>query len=270
MSAPRYRMMEYRGLELREDPAREKCFRIVHQHYQRYLPSADAPFDPTGREGLHTLMNSELVSLEIAAQSIADFPDAPWELKMMLARVAWDESRHAAMCLARLRAVGGFKGQFPIINHEFNVVCRFDSLAARLNVQNRTFEAGSLEGFPHWKEFWEKEGDPKTAAVIDTIMSDEISHARSGNHWVRRLVKQDPRSALAIGRAMAFLKRAVEVGTTQPGEVELEGVDHGATKQLFALREEERRAAGFSEAEIDELRRRDHIERGVRPGGEET
>jgi hypothetical protein len=265
--AGRYRMIEYRGMELREDPAREPCFRIVHQHYQRYLPSAEAPFDPTGREGLHTLMNSELVSLEIAAQSLVDFPDAPWELRMMLARVAWDESRHAAMCFARLRAVGGFKGQFPIINHEFNVVCRFDSLAARLNVQNRTFEAGSLEGFPALKAFWEKEGDPETAAVLDTIMADEISHARHGNEWVRRLVQEDPGSALAIGRAMAFLKRAISIGTTQPGEANLEGVDRAATKQLFALREEERRAAGFSEAEIDELRRRDRIERGVDPAG---
>jgi hypothetical protein len=269
MSESRYRMMEYRGLELREDPAREPCFRIVHQHYQRYLPSAEAPFDPTGREGLHTLMNSELVSLEIAAQSIADFPDAAWELRMMLARVAWDETRHATMCLARLRAAGGFKGQFPIINHEFNVVCRFDSLAARLNVQNRTFEAGSLEGFPALKAFWEKEGDPETAAVIDTIMADEISHARQGNEWVRRLVKEDPGSALAIGRAMAFLKRMVAVATTQPGETNLEGVDRAVTKQLFALREDVRRDAGWSEAEIDELRRRDRIERGVAPGSEE-
>jgi hypothetical protein len=268
MSESPYRMMEYRGLELREDPAREPCFRIVHQHYQRYMPTAEAPFDPTGREGLHTLMNSELVSLEIAAQSLVDFPDAPWELRMMLARVAWDETRHAAMCLVRLRAAGGYKGQFPIINHEFNVVCRFDSLAARLNVQNRTFEAGSLEGFPTLKKFWEEQGDPQTAAVIDTIMADEISHARHGNEWVRRLVKEDPGSALAIGRAMGFLKRMVEVATTQPGEVNLEGVDRAVTKQLFALREDERRAAGWSQAEIDELRRRDRIERGVEPGTE--
>jgi hypothetical protein len=38
------------------------------------------------------------------------------------------------------------------------------------------------------------------------------------------------------------------------------------TKQLLALREDERRAAGFSEAEIDELRRRDRIEQGVDSG----
>lgn len=265
MSQTRYRMMEYRGLELREDPAREDCFRVVHQHYQRYMPTAEAPFDPTGREGLHTLMNSELVSLEIAAQSLVDFPDAPWELRMTLARIAWDETRHAGMCLARLRAIGGFKGMFPIINHEFNVVCCFDSLAARLTVQNRTFEAGSLDGFPHWKTFWEKQGDAETAAVFDTIMSDEMSHARVGSEWVRRLVKEDPARALEIARAMAFLKRAVEVGETQPGELEFE-VDSTMTKQLLALREDERRAAGFSEAEIDELRRRDRIEQGVDSG----
>jgi uncharacterized ferritin-like protein (DUF455 family) len=266
MSESRFRMIEYRGLELREDPAREACFRVVHQHYQRYMPTAEAPFDATGREGLHTLMNSEVVSLEIAAQSLVDFPDSPWELRMLLARIAWDETRHAGMCLARLRAVGGFKGMFPVINHEFNVVCRFDSLAARLSVQNRTFEAGSLEGFPHWKEFWEKRGDAETAAVFDTIMSDEVAHARHGNEWVRRLVQDDPTRALEIARAMAWLKRAIEIGATQPGEVELEGVDRAAMRRLFAVREDERRGAGFSESEIDEVRRRDRNERGAGNG----
>jgi len=258
-----YQMMQYRGLELRADPAREPCFRIVHQHYERYMPTAEAPYDASGREGLHTLMNAEVLSLEIAAQSLVDFPDAPWELRMTLARITSDETRHAAMCLERLRAIGGTKGMYPIINHEFNVVCRFDSLAARLAVQNRTFEAGSLDAFPHWREFWQERGDEATAAVIDAIMSDEVVHAQVGNEWVRRLVQQDPANALAIARAMAFLKRAVEIGATQRGEVHVEGVDHTITKELLALREEQRRSAGFTEAEIAELRRRDRIERGV-------
>ena len=262
MGKPRFPTMEYRGLELREDPAREDCFRVVHQHYERYMPTAEDPFDRTGREGLHTLMNSELLSLEIAAQSLVDFPDAPWELRMRLARAAWDETRHARMCLDRLLAVGGFKGQFPIINHEFNVVCRFDTLAARLSVQNRTFEAGSLEGFPNWKEYWEKLGDPETAAVIDAIMTDEISHARFGNEWLRRLVEDKPIYALEVARAMAFVKQACEVLATRPDELSVQ-VDHAETKRLFTLREEARRAAGFSEAEIDELRRRDRIEQRV-------
>jgi uncharacterized ferritin-like protein (DUF455 family) len=168
------------------------------------------------------------------------------------------------MCLERLRAFGGEKGQFPIINHEFNVVCRFDSLAARLGVQNRTFEAGSLEGFPSWIQFWRERGEAETAAVIETIMTDEISHARCGNEWVRRLVEAEPKNALEVARALAFVKRASEVLMTRPDELAVE-VDRDATRQLFALREDERRAAGFSEAEIDALRVRDRAERGVGP-----
>jgi uncharacterized ferritin-like protein (DUF455 family) len=269
VNAAPYRMMHYRGLELREDPARESCFRVVHQHYERYMPTAEAPFDASGREGLHLVMNSEIVSLEIAAQSLVDFPDAPWELRLALARVAWDETRHARMTLVRLRAVGGWKGMYPVINHEYNVVCRFDSLAARLSVQNRTFEAGSLDGFPSLRDFWADKGDAETALVIDTIISDEISHSRIGTEWVRRLVANDPRCALEAARAMAWLKRAVQVLATQPGELDVE-VDRMATKQLMALREDERRAAGFSEAEIEELRRRDRIERRVDSGAAES
>jgi uncharacterized ferritin-like protein (DUF455 family) len=265
MSQAGYRMMEYRGLALREDPAREECFRIVHQHHEVFAPTEEALFDATGREGIHTLMNSEVLSLEIAAQSIVDFPDAPWELRMALARIAWDETRHTRMCLERLRALGGSKGMFPIINHEYNVVCRFDSLAARLSVQNRTFEAGSMESFPHWMEVFEQRGDAETVAVFDTIMCDELSHARIGNDWVRQLVKDEPREALEVARAMAFLKGAVEALRTQPGECGME-IDSTEMKEIFALKEDVRRASGFSDTEIEELRRQDRTVRGVDGG----
>ena len=248
---------EYRGMRLRKDPAREDCFRTVHQHYEVYMPTKEAPSEPTGLEQLHSNANSELLSLEIFAQSLAEFPQAPWELRMQMARAAWDETRHARMLFGRFRELGGRKGQFPIINHEYTVVCLFDSLAARLCVQNRTFEAGSVDSFHQIKKFWEQRGDPRTAAIFDVIMTDEVSHVRFGNEWVQRLVKDEPRNALRIAQAMAYVKRAVQVLATQPGEVIVDGRDLAAMKHDVPLQAQDRRDAGFTEDDIAELGRRD-------------
>ena len=45
------------------------------------------------RQRLHKHMHNEMQTLEIVAQELADFPEAPWELRMQLARQCWDESK---------------------------------------------------------------------------------------------------------------------------------------------------------------------------------
>ena len=52
-------------------------------------------------------MNNEMGALEIAAQCLVDFPEAPWDLRMQLARQASDESRHVRELHRRLRQLGG-------------------------------------------------------------------------------------------------------------------------------------------------------------------
>ena len=43
------------------------------------------------REMIHRHMTNEMTSVDMAAACVAEFPDAPWELRMELARQAWDE-----------------------------------------------------------------------------------------------------------------------------------------------------------------------------------
>lgn len=255
--APPLPTMQYRGVTLCADPAREPCFKIVHQHYEVWMPTLAQPADPTGREGLHSLYNSEVLSLEIAAQSLADFPDAPWELRLNLARHCWDEARHATLLIQRLAELGCHKGDFPIINHEYNVVCSFPSLAARIAVQNRTFEGGSLDGFHASKNMFDAKGDTRTVAIFASIMADEVEHARFGNDWTRRLCQLDPRNVLRIAQAINTVKHIAKVLATQPGEVVLEGRDLAAMRHAIDIHQGDRRAAGFTTAEIAGLAERD-------------
>jgi uncharacterized ferritin-like protein (DUF455 family) len=196
-----------RGIEVRRDPAREPCFRIVHLHED--VPDKGGMDMEHRCQRLHREYNHEVHSLEIAAACLADFPDAPWELRVELARQCWDEARHAALIYKRLIANGGTKGQDPIANLGWSVVTMLNSLVERLAIQHRTFEAGSLDIGAVAISTFRDLGDEATAEVLEAIEADEIPHVRFGNDWVKRLTDAEPRAVLQIAAAVAWLKRVV-------------------------------------------------------------
>lgn len=231
-----------RGIEVRGDPAREPCFRIVHLHED--VPDLGG-MGPVHRcQRLHREYNQEVQSLEIAAACLSDFPDAPWELRFELARQCWDEARHAALLYQRLTANGGSKGQYPIANLGWSVVTMLDSLAARLAIQHRTFEAGSLDIGAVAISTFRDLGDESTAEVLEVIEADEIPHVRFGNDWVKRLSDAEPRTVLQIAAAVAWLKRVVAATGGRP----LHEIPTESTA---------RELAGFTQAEIGEVVRQE-------------
>ena len=96
------------SLRLRSNPARDACFRLVQSDAEMHEFEGDHPL--ARRETVHRHMSNEITSLDIAAQCLADFPDAPWDLRLELARQCWDEARHVAALARRLRELGGSKG----------------------------------------------------------------------------------------------------------------------------------------------------------------
>lgn len=236
-----------RGVALRRDPAREPCFDIVHLHSE--VPHSAGLGLESRRERMHREYNQEVQTLEIAALCLSDFPDAPWELRMEFARQCSDEARHAALYYRRLKELGGRKGDYPIANLDWSVVATIDSLAGRLAVQHRTFEAGSLDlgrqGVPMFREC----GDDTTADIIEAIETDEIQHVRFANAWLKRFADADPRIVLEIASAMNWLRMVV----TATG---------GDRLKPIATDVESRQLAGFTAAEIAEVAR---LERQITP-----
>src|SRR5262249_48749317 len=89
-----------RGVALRRSPAREACFTVAQLHSEMRVSNDMS--EASRRDLLHREWNQEVLSLEIAAQSLVDFPDAAWELRLSLARQCWDETRHARLRFRRL------------------------------------------------------------------------------------------------------------------------------------------------------------------------
>lgn len=227
-----------RGLEVRDDPAREACFEIVHLHED--VPDIGGMGIEHRRQRLHREYNQEVQAIEVAAICISEFPDAPWELRLELARQCWDEARHAALILRRLQASGGHKGQYPIANLDWSLVGMIDTLVGRLAIQHRTFEAGSLDiegiAVPMFREV----GDDETADVMEAIEADEIHHVRFGNEWVNRITDADPKTVLQVAKAVAWLKKVVAATA-------------GGPMHEIPTRRDVRELAGFTSAEISEV-----------------
>jgi uncharacterized ferritin-like protein (DUF455 family) len=242
------------GFTLRTDPVREEAFTVVHRDVDMHEYSG---FDEVARrERLHRHMNNEIGGIEIAAQMLVDFPDAPWELRMELARQTWDETRHVALLHRRLEQLGGHKGEFPVSNFEWCVTGALDHIAARLAVQNRTLEAGQMDILGKVTTAWREAGDEETAHMLEGILADEIQHVRFANQWIRKMVDEDRRTLLAVARGVMFLREANDALAPKPGEVNQVGTPVvNPNARALEVNVVDRRIAAFTDDEIAEVLR---------------
>ena len=81
---------------------------------QGLAPGNATPFEADFLKArLHGICAGEFQAMEAAGRTIYDFPDAPWEFVLDMARQVWDESRHAEIYMKLLEYAGSFYGEFP-------------------------------------------------------------------------------------------------------------------------------------------------------------
>jgi uncharacterized ferritin-like protein (DUF455 family) len=192
------------------------------------------------REFLHRQMNEEANVLECAARSLVDFPDAPWELRLSLARQCADEARHVELYRRLLESRGIPLGAYPILNFQYRILGRIDSLLGRLAVENRTFEADGLDAVSRGAHEERVRGDAELADLFETQQADEILHVRFANEYIQERIRADPRQALVVARALAQAAGALaEVGKGGAMDV-----------RKYPVAEAERIEAGFGAEEV--------------------
>lgn len=237
------------GLRLRNEPAREQCFRVVRRDTESEEQVGTG--QTARREAVHRHMANEITSIDVAAQLLIDFPDAPWELKMEIARQCWDESRHVAALHRRLKEMGGFKGEFPVSALEWCITSAIDNIAGRLATQNRTFEAGAMDVVGELARTMRDAGDTATAEVLEAILADEIQHVRFANRWIKLLAKKDPRVLLQVAYAVRFLDAVNDMYSAEEGETNQAGLTFDAPdERVPAVNIEDRKLAEFDDEEI--------------------
>lgn len=224
---------------LADNPARDSRFTIAERWSDCANFAADDPLREI--EFFHRQMNEEVDSLECTARNVADFPDAPWDLRMSLARQCTDEARHARMFRRIFESRGGRVGEYPILNFQYRIVTNLDSLISRLAVQNRSFEAGGLDAIKAGIELAAQKDDRELVALYEAQSADEICHIRFANDWIRHASADDPRVVLEIGMALNTARQAFGLVM---GPEATEGVHYPADVNG-------RQEAGFTHQEVD-------------------
>jgi uncharacterized ferritin-like protein (DUF455 family) len=222
-----------------DDPARDARFVVKDRWIEMFNTPGGHPLHEV--EFTHRQMNEEVNGLESSARNITDFPHAEWDMRMRLARQCADEVRHVRMFRRLLHRLGGHVGQFPVMNFQYRIITKADTLIGRLTIQNRTFEAGGLDAVSAVVEQMRARGDEELTLFFDSQLADEILHVRYANEYIRQTIREDPRSVLRIGSAMTQAAKAFKQVMGSEGT---EGVVYGIDRAA-------RLEAGFTVTEVD-------------------
>ncbi|HCA80833.1 MAG TPA: hypothetical protein DEP53_13980 [Bacteroidetes bacterium] len=141
---------------------------------------------------LHDLLNSEFITVERMGLIISDFPDIPWQMKLDMARQAWDEARHAEIVQRRLEELGGHVGMFPTSCFGWEQDVNRPDPLERLALSNMTFESESCKHLRDWIAKAKKTGDTRSLQLVEFLLADEVNHVLYGVHWIDELTKDDP------------------------------------------------------------------------------
>lgn len=183
---------------------------------------------------LHAIAHIELNAIDLALDAIWRFPGLPEAYYGDWARVAREEALHFSLLRQHLRVLGFEYGDFPAHAALWEMAQRTaGDVLARMALVPRTLEARGLDASPGVRAKLASAGDAAGAAIIDLILRDEIGHVAIGNHWYRWLCAQRGLDPLATYTDLADRHRAPRLRGP---------FNHSA-----------RRAAGFTDAEIEQL-----------------
>lgn len=224
---------------------RMRARRVAEIKTEQSLP----PFpDLSSRESIkdrvHGILVGELQAMEGAGRTVYDFPDAPWEFTLDMARQVWDESRHVEIYIRLLEHLDGYVGEFPETTILWRCACAEDA-AARVAGVNRGLEGLACDVFNQMIHIARKMGDPILERAVDFVLADEITHVRMGSKWLNELTKDDPeRRRRAVEFQESIDERFNLGGTRREGDHE---------EVPISIATEVRKLAGFTDEEIARL-----------------
>ncbi|MBA2624384.1 MAG: DUF455 family protein [Acidimicrobiia bacterium] len=159
---------------------------------------SDNPDAPEGaRQLMHGIFVGEIQALEVAGRTCWDFPtgkgadEAPFELKLDMARQAWDEARHVEISIKLGDHMGSEIGEFAEQTMLYEAGCNTDPVL-RLTGVNRALEGLAIDVFNTMRDFGSATSDPVLYFCEDWMLADEVTHVKMGSDWLRRITANDP------------------------------------------------------------------------------
>ncbi len=146
---------------------------------------------------MHGIFVGEIQALEGAGRTCFDFEtgdgreQAPFAMKLDMARQCWDEARHVEISCQLSVHMGTEIGEFAEQTMLYEAACNPDPVL-RLTGVNRALEGLAIDVFTTMKNFGTALDDPVLAFCEDWMLADEVTHVKMGSDWLRRLTVNDP------------------------------------------------------------------------------
>jgi uncharacterized ferritin-like protein (DUF455 family) len=204
---------------------------------------------PDNARGLmHGIFVGEIQALEGAGRTCWDFEtgdgrdEAPFALKLDMARQCWDEARHVEISVKLIDHMGTSIGEFSEQTMLYEAACNPDPVL-RLTGVNRALEGLAIDVFQTMRDVGRTFGDPVLAFCEDWMLADEVTHVKMGSDWLRRLTAADPERQ----------KQALDFQKAVDKLFSFGGFRGEQDENPVHLARNFRRLAGFSDDEIVEL-----------------
>jgi len=190
-----------------------------------------------GQQALvHAICHIEFNAINLAWDAIYHFQDMPEEYYSDWLKVADEEAYHFTLLRDRLLQLGSDYGEFDAHNGLWEMACKTDhDVMVRMALVPRVLEARGLDVTPGMMKRLLSTGDHRTVRLLEIILRDEIGHVAVGSRWFEYSCQQRGLNSEHIFQQL------------------LEEYMQGYIKGPFF--EQARKQAGFSEQEINMLKR---------------
>lgn len=140
-------------------------------------------------KALHFFANHELLAMEMMAAAMLYFPHQNEEdikFKKGLLQTLKEEQKHFKLYLNRMKEFGLEFGDLPLNDFFWRQMHSLKSPEEYLAMMSLTFEMANLDFMMIYKEAFLKVEDTKTAAILEVVLDDEISHVAFGVNYLNR------------------------------------------------------------------------------------
>ena len=197
---------------------------------------------------MHGIFVGEIQALEGAGRTCFDFEtgtgreQAPFAMKLDMARQCWDEARHVEISVKLSDWMGSEIGQYAENTVLFEAACSSDPVL-RLAGVNRALEGLAIDVFTTMKEFGDLAGDQYLEFCEDWMLADEVTHVKMGSDWLRKITENDPERR----------KKALEFQNVVDKLFSYGGTRSDSQESPIGLARRFRELAGFTDDEVDDI-----------------
>lgn len=184
---------------------------------------------------MHSIAHIEFNAINLALDALYRFQTMPFEYYRDWLGVAGEEAYHFQMIREHLMTLGYEYGDQPAHNGFWMTTYETDhDVLVRMALVPRTLEARGLDVTPMMINKLRTLGDKRGVEILKILLHDEVGHVEVGSRWFRHLCAE--RNLNPFTEFQAIIKKYF----------------HGDLRGPFNF--EARKAAGFSDEEIDWLK----------------